>query len=199
VLAALATAGAACGDDAAGGDPDAGTEPVVLVEQACEIDDAEQAPHSVERIGCRADFDALASEPLVASIPGARTMKVVVDRADDNALHFQNSQEYRTHHEFVMANLSGGELPVVGSLGDFNRTEYYSPDRRFVLGSVTYYEGPDVWALELAPGDTATVEMVETLYATIVEHAYFGPALALHADAAALARLDGLDDSVRTK
>jgi pyruvate,water dikinase len=186
------------GDDATdSGGADAGLDEVVLVEQACEIDDGDEAPHSVARIGCRTDFDALSSEPLVASIPGARTLKVVVDRSDANALHFQNSKQYLTHHAFAEANLSGGELPVVGSPSDFIKTEYSSPDRRFVLASVTYYEGPDVWALELAPGDTATPEMVETLYAAIVEHAYFGPALALHIEAAELARLGELGASLR--
>ena len=49
-------------------------------------------------------------------------------------------------------------------LSEFNATEYFVPDRRFNLGAVTYYEGPDVWALEIAPYDTASAEMIEALY-----------------------------------
>ena len=30
----------------------------------------------------------------------------------------------------------------------FNVTEYFDDDRRFILGAVTHYEGPDIWALE---------------------------------------------------
>ena len=32
----------------------------------------------------------------------------------------------------------------------FNTSEYFAPDRRFLLGAVTYYTGPGVWALEIA-------------------------------------------------
>ena len=54
-------------------------------EGVCEIPSSTTAPDSVERIGCRADFDALASLPLDTSIPGARSVKVVLDRLDPAA------------------------------------------------------------------------------------------------------------------
>ena len=63
---------------------------------------------------------------------------------------------YEVHYAFISTHLSGGELPYVPPLSEFNTTEYFTPDRRFVLGAVTHYEGPDVWALELSPYDTAS-------------------------------------------
>jgi pyruvate,water dikinase len=156
---------------------------IEITEGECEHDADDEAPASLPRIGCRADFDALASEPLDASIPGARSVKVVLDRLDasgGNKLYFQNSVEYAIHYEFVSANLSGGELPIVSSLSEFNETEYYSLDRRFVLGAVTYYEGPELWALEIAPYDKATPEMIEALYIAVRDATYFGPALKFH-------------------
>jgi hypothetical protein len=153
------------------------------MEGECEHDESDDAPKSLSRLGCQADFDVLASEPLDATIPGARSVKVVLDQLDASGgskLYFQNSVEYPIHYDFVSTNLSGGELPIVSSLSEFNETEYYSLDRRFVLGAVTYYEEPDVWALEIAPYDKATPEMIEALYTTVRDATYFGPALQFH-------------------
>jgi pyruvate,water dikinase len=165
--------------EATGGEQRA-TEPTEVVEGECEVSSGEPDPDFLQRIGCRADFDAVASEPLDASIPGARSAKIVLDQMDDNAFYFQNSVTYPIHHDFAEAHLSGNGLPLVPALSEFNRVEYYQPDRRFVLGAVTYYEGPDAWTLEIAPYDTASVEMIEMLFDATREAAFFGPALAFH-------------------
>lgn len=183
ICAALLLAACSPSDDGAasdGGQDD--NQPAEITEGECEHDEGDPAPHSLPRIGCRADFDLLASEPLDSTIPGARSVKVVLDQLDasgESKLYFQNSVEYAIHYQFAMANLSGGELPIVGSIDEFN-DEYYSLDRRFVLGAVTYYEGPAVWALEIAPYDKATPDMIEALYAAVRDAAYFGPALQFH-------------------
>lgn len=167
---------AACGTDVDGGPMRAGE----VREGECQHDADGAAPDFLQRVGCPRDFDALASEPLDATIPGARSLKVVLDQLDGDALYFQNSEKYAIHYEFASEHLSGDGLPFVPPLTEFNRTEYYSPDRRFVLGAVTYYEGPDAWALEIAPYDKATADMIARLHAKIVEAAYFGPALRFH-------------------
>ena len=130
----------------------------------CLLEDGADAPNYLLGLGCEGDFDALASEPLDTSIPGARSVKVVLDQLGGDTLYFQNSVKYQIHHAFASANLSGGALPVVPALSEFNTTEYFSPDRRFLLGAVTYYEGPGVWALEIAPYDTASPAMIQKLY-----------------------------------
>ena len=149
-------------------------------EGACDIAAGAAAPDYLKHVGCRGRFTALSSEPLDATLPGARSMKVVLDTADGDALYFQNSQKYKIHFEFVSANLSGKGLPTVTSLSAFNQTQYFSPERRFLLGAVTYYEGPKAWVLEMAPYDTASAEMLTRFYQAIRAAAYFGPALAFH-------------------
>ena len=121
---------------------------------ACRVP-AGEAPDWADQIGCQADFDALASLPLDASIPGARSVKTVIDQLDMGRLYFQNSQRFLIHWEFAHAHLSGMGRPIVPDLGQFNMTEYYSPQRRFLLGALTYYEGPGVWTY-LAAGGSAT-------------------------------------------
>src|SRR5262245_25916964 len=65
----------------------------------CEIQSAGAAPDSLSKIGCAADFEALASQPLDASIPGARSGKVILDLLPaEKPLYFQNSQKYPIHY-----------------------------------------------------------------------------------------------------
>ncbi|MFT3712746.1 MAG: PEP/pyruvate-binding domain-containing protein [Archangium sp.] len=146
------------------------------------------SPEYLKEVGCLTDYTALASVPVSASIPGARSVKVVLDTADSNALYFQNSVLYQVHYEFASTHLSGGALPVVPSLSSFNTTEYFSPERRFILAAVSYYEGPQVFALEFSPYDTASATMMQTLFDAVKAHAYFGDKLVFHptSDAVAL-------------
>ncbi len=150
------------------------------IQESCQLTEGATAPDALKRLSCATDFSALASQPIDTSIPGARSVKVVLDRYDNDTLHFQNSQKYAIHYAFVSKNLSGAGRPVVGSLADFNQTEYYSPDRRFVLGSVTYYEGAKVWALEISPYDTASAEMLTQLYGAVRDATFFGASLVFH-------------------
>jgi len=178
---AVAASSIACSSEPS----NAGTPDVT--EGKCRItSDDPSSTEYLEELGCSADFEALASEPLDASIPGARSLKVVLDTADDRQ-YFQNSVRYRVHYDFASTHLSGEGLPVVPPLAEFNSVEYYQPDRRFVLGAVTYYADPKIWALELAPYDTASAEMMATLFRAVRSHAFFGKALRFHPTSDAVA------------
>lgn len=174
---------------AGGGGGAAGEAPVSVQEGECLFDPDEETPDSSLEITCKADFDALASEPLDASLPGATSTKVVLDQYADNKIHFQNSTRFPIHYDFVSTHLSGGDLPIVPELSLFESTEYYTPDRRFILGAVSYYEAPDVWALELSPYDTASLEMMQMLYEGVAKSAYFGPALKFHPTSEAIQKV----------
>jgi hypothetical protein len=164
------------------------TAPPAERDWPCEVAGGDPAPDSLEKIGCRADYDLLASEPLDASIPGARSGKVILDlcaddRCESQKLYFQNSNLYPIHWDFAHTHLSDptSALRLVPALSEFN-AEYTKPfsERRFLLGAVSYYEGPGVWALEIAPYDTSTPEMIEELYDAVRDQAYFGPVLQFH-------------------
>jgi hypothetical protein len=173
-----------------GGDDEA-TTPV------CTLGDGADPDFSRE-IGCRDDFLALASEPLDSSIPGARSVKTVIDRVDDDALYFQNSERYAIHWEFVSEHLSGDPHPIVPMLSSFNTTEYYSPSRRFMLGAVTYYAGADRYCYEIAPYDAADEEMIAKAYSSIADHSFIGKNLYFHPTSEAVERVaDDLPSSVR--
>ncbi|WP_224365580.1 PEP/pyruvate-binding domain-containing protein [Hyalangium versicolor] len=166
------------------------------VQWECQIPSGTQSTEFLNQVGCTEDFQALASEPIDSNLPGARSVKVILDQADSNALYFQNSVLYQIHYQFASTHLSGNGKPIVPQLATFNATEYYSPERRFVLGAVTYYEGPGIWALEISPYDTASAAMITTLYETVKKSAFFGSELVFHPTSAAVeveaARLSGI-------
>ncbi len=171
---ALLSLALACGDEG-GGKKDVKDPPV----KECEHE-GKTAPDSLGRIGCEGDFLALASAPIDASIPGARSVKTVLDRADKNALYFQNSAKYPIHFDFASAKLSGHGKPIVPDLTSFNATEYFSRERRFVLGAVTQYHLAGKFTYELAPYDSATADMIKLAYDAIREQSYFGDELYFH-------------------
>ena len=146
---------------------------------AC-VHSGSERPEFLTQLGCEDDFNALAAAPLDASIPGARSAKTVVDRADENSLYFQDSERYQIHWEFASEHLSGDGLPIVDELGTFNATEYTSPERRFILGALTIYEEPNVWAWEISPYDTADAEMITIAYRQIRDNSWIGEDLYFH-------------------
>lgn len=189
---ALAVMLGACGSDPPAAPPSKAWACVVK---------AGESPDFTQQIGCQGDFDALSSLPLDISIPGARSVKFVLDQMDGDALYFQNSEKYGIHWEFASAHLSGNGKPVVPMLGQFNNTEYYSPTRRFLLGAVTYYEGPDAWTLEFAPYDTASAAQITKAYKTVAAAAFFGERLFFHPTSDAIeeeAKKLGADVPVKT-
>jgi hypothetical protein len=155
------------------------TEPGPATEWSCFTEDGEK-PDVLSQIGCERDFRALAAEPSDSSLPGAWSVKVIIDRVDDNSLYFQNSVTYPLHYNYASQHLSAvGDLPVIADQAAFN-DNYYSAQRRFYLGAVTYYSGPQAWVFELAPYDTATVEMITEAFNLVSSAGFFGDKLKYH-------------------
>lgn len=159
-------------------------QPPAATERTCSIPSSATDPSATKYlndIGCRSDFDSLASEPMSSTIPGAFSAKVVLDQHYDDTLYFQNSKLYEIHYDFASANLSvANGKEDVGTIASFNSEQYFLPDRRFLLGAVTYYADPNYWALEMAPYDTADAAMVTKLFRAIQAHAFFGESLVFH-------------------
>jgi pyruvate, water dikinase len=145
--------------------------------------DAGAALESLSELGCEEDFEKLASHTAAGV-----SVKVLIDRAaplvdDEYPLYFINSNLFGIHYDFASARLSvgaNGELPVVGSLAEFNSTEYTSPSRRFLLGALTYYPGTDRWVYELAQNDNATAAMITEAFDLVAKHSWIGSELAFH-------------------
>jgi len=153
LLAILVFAAAACGDDRV----------------PC---DTAPRPFRTE-LHCEAELRAQAARPLDASLPGALTVKTIVERATGAVLAFQDTAAYPLHGPFAVEHLGWPPgAPFV--------EQYYSPTRRFLLGSITLYEEPGVFAYELAPYDTASVDMIADGFRALAGASYFGDQLRFH-------------------
>jgi hypothetical protein len=154
-------------------------DPVAVFE--CQAD---EEPDFLEIMGCQGDFEYLASNPINASLPDSRAVKTVLDRDDPEGpqLYYQNSKRYLFHYDFCFEHLSvaAGLPPVPATIGEFNATEYTSPNRRFVLGILLYHGNQDVWTWEVEPNDNASAELITQAYDAIVANSFIGDALFFH-------------------
>ena len=151
-------------------------------------------PASLAELSCREEFDTLATRPLDSSLPGAFTIKTIIDQAQEDAVYFLDTERYPIHQRFATEHL--GWPP-----GQPFVTEYLYPQRRFLLGSITVFEGmgeggADLWTYELAPYDTADVAMIERSIDLFRGATFFGDELAFHPTSleqeARAAELDGI-------
>lgn len=152
----------------------------------CAITGAE-SPNSSAKIGCADDFSALASVPMDASIPGAASLKTVMDLEDAENLYFINSKKFKVHYDFISDQLNQSGKPAIPKLSDFNKTEYYSVNRRFLLGAITRYAGPGILAYEIAPYDNASASMINKAIQKIIAACYCGDSLYFHPTSEAVA------------
>ena len=151
-------------------------------------------PPSLDQLSCREEFDLLATRPLDSSLPGAFTIKTIIDQAQEDAVYFLDTERYPIHQRFASEHL--GWPP-----GQPFVTEYLYPQRRFLLGSITVFVGlgeggADLWTYELAPYDTADVAMIEKSMRLFRGASFFGEELAFHPTSleqeARAAELDGV-------
>src|SRR5262245_742591 len=57
------------------------------------------------QLRCEAELRAQAARPLDAALPGALTIKTIVDRADGDAVHFMDTATYPLHSRFAIDHL----------------------------------------------------------------------------------------------
>ena len=173
----------ACGaqnDDNDDSAPDSETDETNQTVWECRAEPDAGEIDFLPQIGCEADFDLIAALPSNSSLPGAKTVKTIIDRADDNTIYFQNTQKYSIHYEFASEHLSGGEVGGIIVDQDAFNDNYNAAQRRFVLGAVTYYDDPAKWVYEISSYDNADAAMVTDAVQTIAQSAFFGDRLYFH-------------------
>lgn len=119
-------------------------------------------------------WQSLAARPATSSLSGTEVVKVIVDRKD-GAIYFLQSERWPIHYYFARRFLSRTGAPV-GDERAFNQREYHTPDRRFVLGTLSRYPG-GVWAFELYAGDELGLEETARTFTRLREVVFFGEQL----------------------
>ena len=85
----------------------------------------------------------------------------VIDRRAKNKIYYVNSQKYRFHKDFLLANY------LIPRGGDVFETIYIRQDRRFIVGTIAWQKTVEKFTFELYEGDLASAELIKLAYDTI--------------------------------
>jgi rifampicin phosphotransferase len=128
----------------------------------------DSAKRSLAEIKSQADFDSIArtyhpNTPF--ALPHAM---FVIDRRDKNKIYFVNSQRYRFHKDFLLANY------LVARGDDVFKPIYIDENRRFIVGTIAWQKPVEKFTWELWEGDLATAEHIALANETINKN-FFQP------------------------
>jgi len=128
---------------------------------------------SLPAIKAQADFDSIARtyhQGTPFALPHAM---FVIDRKSKNKIYFVNSQRYRFHKDFLLANY------LVARGGDVFKPIYIDQNRRFIVGTIAFQKTVDKFTWELYEGDLANAELLklanETINKSFFDKVYYKP------------------------
>jgi len=163
-----------CGEDPSPAPPT--TEEPPVVDPRCP-ESIYPRPRYLHELVCPRAFSSVATTPDTSLFANASSVKFVIDLQDDDATYFMDGVRYDLHFTFCSEELDKPGFDPVGTHREFNERQYRGSDRRFLLGTVTYYGDQGVVAMEFATGDAITAPQVLFAYRHIVPLLYFGDAL----------------------
>jgi len=125
----------------------------------------DKKPDSVKRalnqIKSQEDFDSVARTYHQGTPYALPHAMFIIDRRAKNKIYYANSQKYRFHKDFLLANyfVARGE--------DVYEPIYIRQDRRFIVGTVAWQKTVEKFTFELYEGDLASAELIKLAYDTI--------------------------------
>ncbi|MGI8787661.1 MAG: PEP/pyruvate-binding domain-containing protein [Pyrinomonadaceae bacterium] len=116
---------------------------------------------ALNEINSREDFDSMARvyhQGTPYALPHAM---FIIDRKNKNKIYYVNSQKYRFHKDFLLANylIARGE--------DVFTPVYINQDRRFIVGTIAWQKPVEKFTFELWEGDLANPDLIKLAYDTI--------------------------------
>ncbi|MBA3785704.1 MAG: hypothetical protein H0X15_09240 [Acidobacteria bacterium] len=116
---------------------------------------------SLPKIASQEDFDRMARvyhQGTPYALPHAM---FVIDRRFKNKIYYVNSQKYRFHKDFLLANY------LVARGADVFEPIYIQQDRRFIVGTIAWQKPVEKFTFELWEGDLAGADLIKLAYDTI--------------------------------
>jgi len=121
----------------------------------------EPVKRSLPKIASQEDFDQIARvyhQGTPYALPHAM---FVIDRRFKNKIYYVNSQKYRFHKDFLLANY------LVARGADVFEPIYIRQDRRFIVGTIAWQKPVEKFTFELWEGDLANADLIKLAYDTI--------------------------------
>ena len=119
------------------------------------------AKRSLPAIKTQKDFDAVARvyhQGTPFALPHAM---FIVDRKNKNKIYYVNSQKYRFHKDFLIANY----MVLKGE--DFFEDIYIKENRRFIVGTIAWQAPVKRFTFEFWDGDLIPANLIKETYDTI--------------------------------
>ncbi|TNE28837.1 MAG: hypothetical protein EP349_07420, partial [Alphaproteobacteria bacterium] len=131
-------------------------------------------PVYLSRLQNQAEWLSIAARPKTSMAARTETIKFIFDR-ENWKLYLTNTKKWDIHYRFIHANVDPAYKHKL-----FNSIEYESPDRHYVMGSISHYLDGDFWAMEIAPSDNMSADLIEKAYHSLVKVTYFGKKMRFH-------------------
>lgn len=125
----------------------------------------------LSRLGCSSDWTRLEGEPTDAGYGIASAVKFLY-RLDSGSLRFLDTRRFPSHRTFAVEILRIPDDPVAWA--DQYRD---TPAREFVTGTLVRYEAPDLWTMQIFPGDDLSGAHLKKVHDALVDSTWFGPSL----------------------
>ena len=130
---------------------------------------AQSGPRSLPTVTSQAQFDSI-SITYDANTPYALPhVLFVIDRKDKNQIYYVNKKRYSFHKDFV-----NGTYLSLESGKEFFDNNYLKPNRRFILGTVSYQTPLKRWTYEFWEGDLIPADQIQ-LAGEIINKTFFVP------------------------
>lgn len=120
----------------------------------------------LNEVGSQKQFDSIARTYHQGTPYALPHAMFVVDRRAKNKVYFVNSQKYRFHKDFLLANY------LVARGSDVFTPIYINQDRRFIVGTIAWQKTVEKYTFELWEGDMASAELIKLAYDAINKNFY---------------------------
>ena len=144
--------------------------------------------NSLPKIATQADFDLMARVYHRGTPYAMPHVMFIIDRRSNNKIYFVNSQKFRFHKDFLLANY------LIPRGSEIFKAVYQDLDRRFMVGTIAWQAPVEKFTWELWEGDMASTELIKmantTINASFFKKTYYKPNSLRQEDASANAGLD---------
>ncbi len=143
--------------------PTASREPASLVKT-----DPDSKKNSLPEVDSQEDFDSIARTYHQNTPYALPHLMFIIDRRENNRIYYVNSQKYRFHKDFLLANY------LVPRGADVFKPIYIDEDRRFIVGTIAWQKPVEKFTWELWEGDLASAVHLKIAHAKI-NSTFFAP------------------------
>lgn len=144
--------------------------------------------NSLPKITSQADFDLMARVYHRGTPYAMPHVMFIIDRRSNNKIYFVNSQKYRFHKDFLLANY------LIPRGSEIFKAVYQDLDRRFMVGTIAWQAPVEKFTWELWEGDMASTELIKmantVINANFFQKAAYKPNSLRQEDASANIGLD---------